>query len=64
MGAIDQADVIVMGCPTYMGSLTSALKQFMEDFNVGWRVHGRVNWRLVLPMVVDSAVINCSIAAD
>jgi NAD(P)H dehydrogenase (quinone) len=54
MGFIDQADVIVMGCPTYMGSLTSALKQFMEDsLNVGWHVHGRGNWLLVLPMVVD-----------
>ena len=28
--SLDQADIIVMGCPTYMGSITSALKQFME----------------------------------
>lgn len=33
---LDQADVIVMGCPTYMGSLTSALKQFMEDSSKRW----------------------------
>jgi NAD(P)H dehydrogenase (quinone) len=51
---LDQADVIVMGCPTYMGSLTSALKQFMEDSSKRW-LHelGKGKWLLVLPMVVD-----------
>mgnify|MGYP003418822280 FL=1 len=33
---LDQADVIVMGCPTYMGSLTAALKQFMEASSKRW----------------------------
>ena len=33
---LDQADIIVMGCPTYMGSLTAALKQFMEDSSKRW----------------------------
>ena len=33
---LDQADIIVMGCPTDMGSLTSALKQFMEDSSKRW----------------------------
>ena len=33
---LDQADAIVLGCPTYMGSLTSALKQFMEQSSKRW----------------------------
>ena len=33
---LDQADVIVMGCPTYMGSLSAALKQFMETSSKRW----------------------------
>jgi NAD(P)H dehydrogenase (quinone) len=33
---LDQADAIVFGCPTYMGSLTSALKQFMENSSKRW----------------------------
>ena len=33
---LDQADVIIMGCPTYMGSLTSSLKQFMEQSSKRW----------------------------
>ena len=34
--ALDQADAIIMGCPTYMGSLTSSLKQFMEQSSKRW----------------------------
>ena len=34
--SLDQADIIVMGCPTYMGSITSALKQFMEQSSKRW----------------------------
>ena len=33
---LDAADAIIFGCPTYMGSLTSALKQFMEDSSKRW----------------------------
>lgn len=33
---LDQADAIVLGCPTYMGSLTSGLKQFMEQSSKRW----------------------------
>ena len=33
---LDQADAIIMGCPTYMGSLTSSLKQFMEQSSKRW----------------------------
>lgn len=33
---LDQADAIVFGCPTYMGSLTSALKLFMEQSSKRW----------------------------
>ena len=33
---LDQADIIVFGCPTYMGSLTSALKLFMEQSSKRW----------------------------
>lgn len=33
---LDRADIIVMGCPTYMGSLTSVLKQFMEASSKRW----------------------------
>lgn len=34
--ALDAADIIIIGCPTYMGSLTAALKQFMEDSSKRW----------------------------
>lgn len=34
--ALDQADAIVFGCPTYMGSITSGLKQFMEQSSKRW----------------------------
>lgn len=34
--SLDQADIIIMGCPTYMGSITSALKQFMEQSSKRW----------------------------
>ena len=34
--ALDQADAIAFGCPTYMGSLTSGLKQFMEQSSKRW----------------------------
>ena len=34
--SLDQADAIVFGCPTYMGSLTSALKLFMEQSSKRW----------------------------
>lgn len=34
--ALDLADAIVFGCPTYMGSLTSGLKQFMEQSSKRW----------------------------
>lgn len=33
---LDQADVIVMGCPTYMGSISAALKTFMEQSSKRW----------------------------
>ncbi|MCW8038823.1 MULTISPECIES: flavodoxin family protein [Acinetobacter] len=33
---LDQADAIVFGCPTYMGSITSGLKQFMEQSSKRW----------------------------
>ena len=34
--ALDQADAIVMGCPTYMGSISAALKLFMEQSSKRW----------------------------
>lgn len=33
---LDQADALVFGCPTYMGSITSALKLFMEQSSKRW----------------------------
>ncbi|SFT75215.1 flavodoxin family protein [Sedimentitalea nanhaiensis] len=30
MDEIDQADAIIMGCPTYMGSVSADMKRFME----------------------------------
>ena len=33
---LDAADAIVFGCPTYMGSLTSAMKLFMEQTSKRW----------------------------
>lgn len=33
---LDQADAIIMGCPTYMGNLTSNLKLFMEQSSKRW----------------------------
>lgn len=34
--ALDQADAIIFGCPTYMGNLTAGLKQFMEQSSKRW----------------------------
>lgn len=34
--ALDQADAIVMGCPTYMGSISAAMKLFMEQSSKRW----------------------------
>ncbi|GAA5008642.1 flavodoxin family protein [Acinetobacter puyangensis] len=34
---LDQADVMIMGCPTYMGNITAAFKQFMEDSSKRWK---------------------------
>ncbi len=33
---LDAADAIIFGCPTYMGSLTSAMKLFMEQSSKRW----------------------------
>lgn len=33
---LDRADAIMLGCPTYMGSITSALKLFMEQSSKRW----------------------------
>ena len=30
MDEIDQADAIILGCPTYMGTVSAAMKKFME----------------------------------
>jgi NAD(P)H dehydrogenase (quinone) len=34
---LDSADAIVMGCPTYMGSASAGLKQFMEQSSGRWQ---------------------------
>lgn len=39
---LDQADGIMFGCPTYMGSLTSGLKLFMEQSSKRWLAR---NWQ-------------------
>ncbi len=33
---LDTADAIIMGCPTYMGSVSAGLKQFMEASSGKW----------------------------
>lgn len=33
---LDQADALVFGCPTYMGSLSAAMKLFMEQSSKRW----------------------------
>jgi multimeric flavodoxin WrbA len=33
---LDDADAIIFGCPTYMGSLSAGLKQFMEASSSRW----------------------------
>lgn len=33
---LDACDVMIMGCPTYMGNLTAGLKQFMEQSSKRW----------------------------
>lgn len=33
---LDQADALIFGCPTYMGSISSALKLFMEQSSKRW----------------------------
>lgn len=50
---LDQSNAIVFGCPTYMGSLTSGLKLFMEQSSKRWLARtwqGKL--RQGLPMVV------------
>ena len=37
---LDAADAIVMGCPTYMGSLSAAMKLFMEQSSKRWLARG------------------------
>lgn len=39
---LDDADAIVLGCPTYMGSVSAGLKRFMEATGSIWGVQG---WR-------------------
>jgi NAD(P)H dehydrogenase (quinone) len=39
---LDAADAIVMGCPTYMGSVSAAFKVFMETSSPVWMTQG---WR-------------------
>lgn len=39
---LDDADAIVFGCPTYMGSVSAGLKRFMEATGSIWGVQG---WR-------------------
>jgi NAD(P)H dehydrogenase (quinone) len=34
---LDQSDLIIMGCPTYMGNISVGLKQFMEDSSKRWK---------------------------
>lgn len=33
---LDQVDAIVLGCPTYMGSISAAMKLFMEQSSKRW----------------------------
>jgi multimeric flavodoxin WrbA len=44
---LDAADAIVFGCPTYMGSGSSALKAFMEKTiqPQSWSSGGRTSWQ-------------------
>lgn len=37
---LDAADAIVFGCPTYMGSLSAAMKAFMESTSRTWAAQG------------------------
>ncbi|MEM7755515.1 MAG: flavodoxin family protein [Planctomycetota bacterium] len=40
--AVDSADAIIMGCPTYMGSVSAGLKQFFEASSAKWM---RQEWK-------------------
>lgn len=37
---LDAADAIVFGCPTYVGSLSAAMKSFMESTSRTWAAQG------------------------
>lgn len=37
---LDQADAIIFGSPTYMGSVTASFKKFMDDSGMVWMRHG------------------------
>jgi len=39
---LDEADAIVFGCPTYMGSVSAAFKTFIESTSKVW---GKQGWR-------------------
>jgi multimeric flavodoxin WrbA len=34
--ALEQADAIILGCPTYMGSVSAGMKQFFEHASTAW----------------------------
>jgi multimeric flavodoxin WrbA len=38
--ALAQADAIVFGCPTYMGSVSADMKRFMDDTAAVWALQG------------------------
>lgn len=40
---LEQADAIIFGCPTYMGSASAQFKKFMDESGMVWMRHGWKN---------------------
>lgn len=41
-GVVHSADAIIMGCPTYMGTVSAEFKRFMDSSSVAWLTQ---SWR-------------------
>ena len=49
LDALDAADAIIFGCPTYMGSLSAGMKTFLEAASKKWfnaRLERQGRWRV------------------
>jgi NAD(P)H dehydrogenase (quinone) len=47
---LDQADAVILGCPTYMGSISAEMKKFIEVAAKKWfSSRGKTKWQARSP---------------